>query len=311
MNSIIQKISALKEKCNALILAHNYQLPETQDIADYLGDSLGLSQIAAGTDADVILFCGVHFMAETASILSPEKTILIPDLDAGCPMADMLDADGLRKLKGEHPDAVVVTYINSTAEVKAETDICCTSANATKVVASIDPDREIIFGPDKYLGRYAADQTGRKLILWNGFCPTHARILPEHIIERKKQYPDAEVMVHPECRLEVIKLADAALSTSGMCNYPANSKARKFIVGTEVGLTHQLKKRYPDFEFINALDEAVCPNMKLHTLEKILWSLEEMNYEVKVSESVRLKAKKAVDAMINIGRGEVLNQSGK
>jgi quinolinate synthase len=298
---LAEKISALKKRRNAVILAHNYQLGEVQDIADFVGDSLDLSQRAAETDAGIIVFCGVHFMAETASILCPDKVVLLPDRNAGCPMADMINAERLRAKKKEHPQAVVVCYINSPAEVKAESDICCTSANAVKVVESLDA-REILFVPDQYLGHYVSTRTDKKMILWPGFCPTHVRIKPERIKELKSEYPQAKVVVHPECTPEVIALADEVLSTSGMCGYAQRGEVREMIVGTEVGIIHRLKKENPGKRFIPISEQAICPNMKLITLEKVLWSLEDMSPEVKVPEGIRLKAKAAVDKMLKIGR---------
>ncbi|MGA8849609.1 MAG: quinolinate synthase NadA [Dehalococcoidia bacterium] len=300
-DKLVEKISALKKKRNAVILAHNYQLGEVQDIADFVGDSLDLSQNAAKTDADVIVFCGVHFMAETASILCPDKVILLPEIRAGCPMANMITAKQLRAKKKEHPQAVVVCYINSSAEVKAESDICCTSANAVGVVKSLDA-REILFVPDQYLGHYISTRTGKKMILWPGFCPTHARIEPETIKELKQEYPQAKVVVHPECRPEVIALADEVLSTSGMCRYAQRDEVREMIVGTEIGIIHRLRKENPGKRFIPVSEQAICPNMKLINLEKVLWSLEEMSPEVKVPERIRLKAIAAVDKMLRVGR---------
>jgi quinolinate synthase len=297
---LIEKISALKKRRGAVILAHNYQLGEIQDIADFIGDSLGLSQNAAKTNASVIVFCGVHFMAETASILCPDKVVLLPDMNAGCPMANMITAQRLREKKKEHPQAVVVCYINSSAEVKAESDICCTSANAVEVVESLDA-REILFVPDQYLGDYISARTGKKMILWPGFCPTHVRIKPERIKELKREYPQAKVVVHPECRPEVIALADEVLSTGGMCRYAQRDEVREMVVGTEMGIIHRLRKENPGKRFIPISEQAICPNMKLITLEKVLWSLEEMNPEVKVSEEIRLRAKAAVDKMLKIG----------
>jgi quinolinate synthase len=298
---LIEKILALKKKRNAVILTHNYQLGEVQDIADFVGDSLELSQNAAKTDASVIVFCGVHFMAETASILCPDKVVLLPDMNAGCPMADMITAERLREKKKEHPEAVVVCYINSSAEVKAESDICCTSANAVGVIESLDA-REILFVPDQYLGDYISTKTGKKMILWPGFCPTHVRIKPERIKELKREYPQAKVVVHPECRPEVIALADEVLSTSGMCRYAQRNEVREMIVGTELGIIHRLKKENPGKRFIPISEQAICLNMKLITLEKVLWSLEEMSPEVKVPEGIRVKAKAAVDKMLKISR---------
>jgi len=298
---IVEKISALRKKRNAVILAHNYQVGEVQDMADFVGDSLDLSQRAAETDADVIVFCGVHFMAETASILCPDKVVLLPDRNAGCPMADMITAERLRAKKKEHPQAAVVCYINSSAEVKAESDICCTSANAVGVVESLDA-REILFVPDRYLGHYVSIKTGRKMILWPGFCPTHVRIKPERIEELKRQNPQAKVVVHPECTPEVIALADEVLSTSGMCRYAQRDEVKEMIVGTEVGIIHRLKKENPGKRFIPISEQAICPNMKLITLEKVLWSLEDIRPEVKVPGEIRLKARAAVDKMLKIGR---------
>jgi quinolinate synthase len=298
---LVEKISALKKRRNAVILVHNYQLGEVQDIADFVGDSLDLSQRAAETDADVIVFCGVHFMAETASILCPDKVVLLPDINAGCPMANMITAERLRAKKKEHPQAAVVCYINSSAEVKAESDVCCTSANAIRVVESLDA-REILFVPDQYLGHYVSTKTSKKMVLWPGFCPTHVRIKPERIKELKKEYPQARVMVHPECTPEVIALADEVLSTSGMCKYAQRDEVREMVVGTEIGIIHRLKKENPGKKFIPISEQAICPNMKSITLEKVLWSLQEMSPEVKVPEDIRLRAKAAVDKMLEIGR---------
>ena len=297
---LVEKISALKKRRNAVILAHNYQLGEVQDIADFVRDSLDLSQRAAETDAGVIVFCGVRFMAETASILCPDKVVLLPDRDAGCPMADMITAEQLRAEKKEHPQAVVVCYVNSPAEVKAESDICCTSANAVRVVESLDA-REIFFVPDQYLGHYVSTKTGKKMILWPGFCPIHVRIKPARIKELKREYPQAKVVVHPECTPEVIALADEALSTGGMCRYAQRDDVREMIVGTELGIIHRLKKENPGKRFIPISEQAICPDMKLITLEKVLRSLEEMSPEVKVPEGIRLRAKAAVDKMLKIG----------
>ena len=297
---IVEKISALKKRRDAVILAHNYQLGEVQDIADFVGDSLELSQNAAKTGAGAIVFCGVHFMAETASILCPEKVVLLPDMNAGCPMADMITAERLREKKKEHPQAVVVCYINSSAEVKAESDICCTSANAVRVIESLDA-REILFIPDQYLGDYISAKTGKKMILWPGFCPTHVRIKIGKIKELKRGYPQVKVVVHPECRPEVIALADEVLSTGGMCKYAQRDEVKEMIVGTEVGIIHRLKKENPGKRFIPVSEQAICPNMKLITMEKVLWSLEEMSPEVKVPEGIRLRAKTAVDNMLKIG----------
>jgi quinolinate synthase len=298
---LTEKILRLKKKRNAVILVHNYQLGEVQDIADFVGDSLDLSQNAAKTDADVIVFCGVHFMAETASILCPDKTVLLPDEHAGCPMANMITALQLRAKKKEHPQATVVCYINSSAEVKAESYICCTSANAVAVVESLDCG-EILFVPDQYLGHYISTKTSKKMVLWPGFCPTHARIMPEYIVKLRHEYPEAKVVVHPECRPDVIALADEVLSTSGMIKFARREDVQEVIVGTEMGIIYRLKKENPGKRFIPVSEQAICPNMKLITLEKVLWSLEEMAPEVKVPEKIRLKAKAAVDRMLAVGR---------
>lgn len=298
---LIEKIQELKQARNAVILTHNYQLGEVQDIADFVGDSLELSQQAAKTEADVIVFCGVHFMAETASILCPDKIVLLPDLHAGCPMADMITAEELREEKKKYPQATVICYVNSTAEVKAESDVCCTSANSVKVVESVEND-EILFVPDQYLGHYTSKKTTKKMYFWPGYCPTHARILPHHITELKQQYPEAKVVVHPECRSEVVALADVALSTSGILRYAACDDVTQMIVGTELGMIYRLKKENPEKQFIPISEQAICPNMKLITLEKVLWSLEEMAPQVKVPEAVRVKAKSAIDKMLEISR---------
>jgi quinolinate synthase len=297
--ALIKKISILKEKKNAIIIAHNYQRGEVQDIADFVGDSLGLSRNAAKTDADVIVFCGVHFMAETASILSPDKIVLIPDINAGCPMADMITAKELRKKKREHPNAVVVCYVNSSAEVKAESDVCCTSANAVNVIKNI-ASKEILFVPDQYLGHYASTKTSKKIILWPGYCPTHLKILTQNILRLRKEYPEAIVMVHPECRPEVIALADEVFSTGGMIKFARESNTNQIIVGTEKGIIHRLSKENPQKKFIPVSDNAICPNMKLTTLEKILWVLETMNNQIKVPEEIRVRAQSAVERMLTI-----------
>jgi len=297
---LIEKILDLKKRRGAVILAHNYQLGEVQDMADFVGDSLELSQRAAETGADVIVFCGVHFMAETASILCPDKVVLLPDINSGCPMADMITAERLRAKKREHPQAVVVCYINSSAEVKAESDICCTSANAVGVIKSLDA-QEILFVPDQYLGHYISARTGKKMILWPGFCPTHVRIKPERMKELRQEYPQAKMVVHPECTPEVIALADEVLSTGGMCRYAQRDEVREMVVGTEIGIIHRLRKENPTKRFIPVSEQAICPDMKLITLEKALWSLQEMNPVVKVTEGIQLRAKAAVDKMLKIG----------
>jgi len=294
------KIKELKKQRDAVILAHNYQLPEVQEVADFRGDSLELSRIAAKTEARVIVFCGVYFMAETASILSPDKKVIMPDTNAGCPMANMLSADYLRKLKKEHPEAAVVGYVNSSAEFKAELDYCCTSTNAVAVVNYLKDKKEIIFVPDKYLADFVAKKTGRTLITWNGFCPTHIKILPEDVKRERKFHPFAKVIVHPECLPSVVAMADAVLSTSQMAKFARETEAKEMIVGTEVGLIYRLKKDNPGKEFYPASERAICPNMKRTTQEKILWSLEELKEEVKVPDDIRKRAKKAIDRMLEI-----------
>lgn len=296
---LVEKILSLKRERNAVILAHNYQLGEVQDIADFVGDSLELSQNAAKTDAEVIVFCGVHFMAETASILCPDKIVLLPDMNAGCPMADMITIEKLEEKKREHPGATVVCYVNSTAEVKAGSDICCTSANALKVIGSLDSE-EVLFVPDQYLGHYISTKTSKKMYLWPGYCPTHIRIRPEHITELRREYPQAKVVVHPECRPGVIELADDVLSTGGICRYASREEVSEMIVGTEIGIIHRLKKENPGKRFIPATEQAVCPNMKLINLEKVLWSLEEITLQVKVPEEIRLRALAAVNGMLEV-----------
>jgi len=296
-----KKINKLKKERRAVILVHNYQLPEVQDIADFRGDSLELSRTAAKTDAKVVVFCGVHFMAETASILCPDKKVIVPDIQAGCPMANMLTAKDLRELKQRHPKAVVVSYVNSSAEVKAESDICCTSTNAVKVVNFIkDKYPEIIFVPDKYLADFVSRKTGKKLIVWNGYCPTHVRITAKDIKNKKVFHPQAKVLVHPECTPDVIDLADEALSTSGMVRYANESKSKEFIIGTEIGLIYRLKSDNPEKEFYPASEAAVCPNMKRTNLEKVLWCMEELKEEVHVPEPIRLRALRPIEMMLKI-----------
>lgn len=297
--SLLEKINELKRQRDAIILAHNYQREEVQDAADFVGDSLELSQKAARSNASTIVFCGVHFMAETAAILSPDKIVLMPEVNAGCPMANMITVDGLNILKEKYVNAQVVCYVNTTAAVKAESDICCTSSNAVKVVESIG-EHEIIFIPDKYLAHYVFTITGKKIIPWYGYCPTHVKILPEHILKQKKIHPEAEVIVHPECLPTTIALADKVLSTGGMCRYAKESKAHEIIVGTEIGILHRLKKENPEKEFYAATELATCPNMKMTTLEKVLWSLQDMKTEINVPHNISLKAKKAVDRMLKI-----------
>jgi quinolinate synthase len=297
---LVKKIKELKKKRNAVILAHNYQLPEIQDIADFRGDSLELSRVAAKTAADIIVFCGVYFMAETASILSPDKKVIMPDTSASCPMANMMSAEDLRNLKEKYPRAVAVGYVNTSAEVKAELDYCCTSTNAVAVINALADKKEIIFIPDKYLADYVSKKSGRKLISWHGFCPTHVKILPEDLKREKKFHPKAKVMVHPECLPSVVALADAVLSTSRMARYAKENPDKEFIVGTEYGLVYRLKQDNPNKEFYPASERAVCPNMKRTTQEKVLWALEELKDEVKVPDAIREKARLAIERMLAI-----------
>ncbi|MDO9514732.1 MAG: quinolinate synthase NadA [Syntrophales bacterium] len=296
---LVEKIEKLKKERNAVILAHNYQLPQIQDIADYVGDSLGLSIQAASTGADVIVFCGVHFMAETAKILSPGKTVLLPDEKAGCPMANMITAQQLRSLKVKHPGAAVLSYVNTSAEVKAESDLCCTSANAVKMARDVlGEERDIIFVPDRHLAGYVSSRSGRGFVLWNGWCPTHARILPEDVIREKGLHPEASVIAHPECTQEVRSLADEVASTGGMCRYVKETEAEEIIVATEVGIIHRLRKENPGKAFYPASGLAVCPNMKRTTLEKVFWSLEDMTHEILVSEDIRVRALGSIERML-------------
>ena len=298
---MIERINLLRKERNAVILAHNYVLGEVQDIADFVGDSLELSIKAQNTDCDVIVFCGVKFMAETAKILSPGKTVLHPVPASGCPMADMADADKLRKLKALHPGAVTVCYVNSTAEVKTEVDICCTSANAAKIVAAIPADKEVIFLPDKNLGANVSIALNRPMILWPGFCPTHMRITAEMILRKKNEFPDAFVIVHPECTPDVVALADKYLSTGGMLRFARETEHKKIIVGTEQGIIHRLQRENPDKMFIPVSEQAVCPNMKMIELNDVLNSLEKMQYEIILDPDTIAKAAAPIIKMIEAG----------
>lgn len=326
---ITKEIEKLRKEKNAVILAHNYQLPEVQDIADYTGDSLGLSQKAADTEADIIVFCGVHFMAETASIISPDKKVLIPDLGAGCSLSDTITAEQLREWKKEHPDAVVVSYVNTSADVKAESDYCCTSSNAVNVVDSIPRDKEILFLPDMFLGAYAAKVTGRKMHIWEGECHVHAGIRLQDLKNKTKEHPEAEMVVHPECGCTTNLLYESLsnghknghdhkngngnghkttngnvdlkfLSTGGMINHAKESAKNEFIIATETGMLHPLRKANPDKTFYPARDNAVCKYMKMITLPKVLRSLREEVFEVKVPEATAHRAKKSIDRMLEI-----------
>ena len=297
---LFDRIRTLKAERHAVILAHNYQPDEIQDLADFAGDSLGLSIQASETDADVIVFCGVRFMAETAAILSPQKKVLMPEPNAGCPMADMITAEQLRDLKRQHPEALVVCYVNSSAEVKAESDYCCTSANAVDVVKSLPVDRQILFVPDQHLGRFVQERTGRDMVLWPGYCSTHVLIAENDVKAARQKYPDAVVMAHPECSEPVKDLADELLSTGQMLKYVKTSAATRFIVATEIGILHPLRKVRPDAEFIAASPRGVCPNMKKTTLDKLLASLENLQYEITVPQEIRDKARRSLERMVEI-----------
>lgn len=293
------RLEQLKKERNAIILAHYYQRDEIQEVADFRGDSFLLAQKAAETDADVIVFCGVHFMGESAKILAPNKTVLIPDERAGCPMADMVNVDGLRKLKAQHPNAKVVTYINSSAEIKAETDICCTSANAVKVIESLDAE-EIIWVPDKNLGQYVQDQTGKKLIIWEGYCNTHDMLTVKDVMEMRAKYPEAEFVVHPECRPEVVAMGDYVGSTTSIIEYCRKSDRRQFIVGTEDGTGYQLRMDSPDKEFHFATKFLVCPNMKVNNLKKLVKCLETMKPQIYVPPAVADRARTSLERMLQV-----------
>lgn len=297
--NIADEINKLKKEKNAVILAHNYQLPEIQDIADFVGDSLGLSIEAARTNAAIIVFCGVHFMAETAKILSPQKTVLLPDKNAGCPMADMIDAEDLKSLRASHPDAVTMCYVNTTAAVKAQCDYCCTSANAIKMAQKILLNhKDIIFIPDKYLAQYVSTQIEHDFITWEGYCPVHAGILPENIMQVKNQHPNAKVIVHPECKPIITDLANIVASTEGMSKYIKDSADREFIIGTEIGIIHRLKKENPDKTFYPATETALCSNMKRINLEKVLHSLEYLSYEITLPPDIMEKARLSIERML-------------
>lgn len=304
--SLQEEIRALACERNAVILAHNYQRPEVQDVADFVGDSLGLSRQAAATEADVIVFCGVHFMAETAAILSPEKTVLLPDLDAGCSLAASITAEQLREWKAQHSGAVVVSYVNTTAEVKAESDYCCTSGNAREVIESIPADREILFLPDLYLGLWLERVTGRKLTIWLGECHVHAGIRPTDIERWTQETPDAELLVHPECGCASQAMAFAngrthILSTEQMVNFARRSEKRRFVVATESGILHRLQKEVPGKRFEPVRDDAVCRYMKLTTLEKVRDSLLHDQHRVEVEPELTERARLAIERMVAIG----------
>ncbi len=297
---MLAEIKKLKKKLNALLLVHNYQRPEIQDIADFCGDSLGLSRKAASAASDMIVFCGVKFMAETAKILSPQKTVLLPRPDAGCPMANMADAAALTDLKKKHPQAKVVTYVNSTAEVKALSDVCCTSANAVSVVKNIKAD-EIIFAPDQNLATYCQRFTEKKIIPWNGHCYVHRRFRPEEVKKARSKQPQAELLVHPECDPEVIDLADRVLSTSGMLRYAKESTKKIFLIGTEEGLIYRLQKENPQKTFYSAGSPKVCLNMKKISLRDLYDALKYQQYKITVPEATRKRAAGALEQMLKYG----------
>lgn len=298
-----ERIQRLKKEKNAVILAHNYTLPEVQEVADFVGDSLGLSIAAKHTDCNIIVFCGVYFMAETAKILSPEKKVLIPDPEAGCPMADMLRLEDLRNLKAKYPRARVLSYVNTHASVKAESDLVCTSANAAQIVErGFSQDEEILFVPDQYLAQYVASCTKRQFILFPGYCPVHVAITEAHILEAKKKHPEALVLAHPECRPEVLRHADCVLSTEGMCRYVKTSPCKAFIIATEVGIISRMEKENPGKQFIPAFSGAICENMKKITLEKVLVSLEEETHEVLLPEEVVRRAHRVIERMLALSK---------
>lgn len=298
--NVAEEIAQLKKERNAVILAHNYTLAEVQEVADYTGDSLELARRATQVDADVIVFCGVLFMAETAKILNPAKTVLIPDPSAGCPMADMITGAQLRELKTRNPGAKAVCYVNSTAEVKAECDICVTSGNAEKVMCRFAPDEKILFVPDRHLGGHISELLNRSYTLWPGYCPVHAAVTVEAIKEARRLHPGAPVLVHPECSKPVRDAADRNLSTGGMCQFARESDAKDIIVGTEIGILHRLRKENPDKSFHPVSGEIVCADMKKVTLENLAECLREMRHEVIVPGEIATKARRAIDAMLSI-----------
>ena len=293
----VEKIKELKDKKNAVILVHNYQRGEVQDIADFLGDSLGLSQQAKKTRADVIVFCGVKFMAETAKILSPDKKVFMPRKEAGCPMANMVTPEDVLDMRRKHPEAKVVSYVNTKADVKAVSDVCCTSANAVEVVKKIDSD-EIIFVPDRNLGSYVKRFTSKRIILWDGFCYVHDRISKDEVISAKEKHPEALLLVHPECRPEVIDVADEVLSTSGILKFAKKSNTKSFLIGTEEGIIYRLKKENPEKEFFSAGTPKICSNMKLTRLEDVYNALNEEKHEITLPDEIIIAAKKSLEEML-------------
>lgn len=302
MKELIERIKELKKEKNAVILAHCYQNVEIDEVADYVGDSLYLSQMAAKTDADIIVFAGVFFMAQTAKILCPEKKVFLPRLESGCLMADMVNLKQLREFKKEYPDIPTVCYINSTAEVKSECDICCTSSNAVKIVESLNAEK-VLFLPDTYLGKWVEAKLGTtKVITYPGFCPTHLRIKPEDITEARKKYPNAKVLAHPECHQAVTKLADYVGSTTGIMNYAINSDAKQFVIATEKGVADRLKRDYPQKEFILIKDNIICPNMKWNTLDDIYNALVHEQHEIDVDPDMAKAALKCIDKMLDVSK---------
>lgn len=298
MNEIVEKIQELKKRKNAVILAHCYQNIEIDEVADFVGDSLYLSKKAASTDADIIVFAGVYFMAQTAKLLSPNKKVLLPRLESGCQMADMIDLEQIKKFKSSHPDLSAVCYINSTAEVKSECDVCCTSSNAVEIVKNMEAE-ELLFLPDTYLGKWVESQLdGVKIHTYPGFCPTHLKILPVDVINSRKKYPAAKVLAHPECHQEVTKLADYVGSTSGIMQYAAESRDKTFIIATEKGVAQRLQRDYPDKEFVLIKNTIVCPNMKWHTLGDIYEALKNERHEITVDEKIAEKAVNCINKML-------------
>jgi len=299
--TVSERIKKLKKEKNAVVLAHTYQPGEVQDIADYVGDSYGLSVQAVDTPADCIIFCGVMFMAETAAILNPGKRVVIPEPTAGCPMADMIEPHDLVELKNAHPDGVVMCYVNSTAEIKALSDICCTSSNALKIAQKIPPEKPILFVPDRHLGSWIQEKTGRSMVLWNGCCPTHVRITPDMVARARKEHPDATVMMHPEAPRESRELADVILSTGGMCSFVGNDSAHEYIVATEEGLIHTLQRECPQKAFYPVGSGITCPNMKKGSLASTLAALEGSGGQVvTVAADVAAKAKTSLERMLEM-----------
>ena len=302
MNELVEKIKKLKKEKNAVILAHCYQNVEIDEVADYVGDSLYLSQRANETNADIIVFAGVYFMAQTAKLLSPDKKVLLPRMESGCRMADMIDLEQVKDFKSLHPNIPVVCYINSTAEVKSECDMCCTSSNAVKVVESMGA-KEILFLPDTYLGKWVEAKLGNiKITTYPGFCPTHLQIKPKDILEAREKYPNAKVLAHPECHQEVVKLADYVGSTTGIMKYAIESDNKQFIIATEKGVVDRLKRDYPDKEFILIKDNIICPNMKWHTLQDIYDALEKEQHEITVDAEVAKKAVNCINRMLEVSK---------